>query len=186
MKNQDLKPVALEILRYKQRKRMIRETVLLDIFAAEWFASEEMNYTDEYRRKKCLDKLREILGGPEKTGWLQQKQNQVMAGILARLQEDFENLTPVEILVFSHSAAGLTNDLSARLSGLRGPKSVSVIKTRLRKRFLRSDSPFAHEYLALLPKKGCRFGEEMLYLHNLKYENNGNIKKVKNQGSARL
>ena len=61
------------------------------------------------------------------------------------------------------------NDLSARLAGLSGARAVSVLKSRLRERILRSGSPYTEEYLVLLPLKGCRFGEEMLYLHNLKY-----------------
>lgn len=162
-------PVATEIVRHKQKRRINEEVVLLSIFAAEWFLSEEMHYTDEYRRKKCLEKLQEILGGPEKPGYLQKRMNQRMDGILDRLCADFEDLKPKDILIFCYGAAGLTADLSARLAGLKNARAASVIKSRLRKRFLLSDSPHAKEYLALLPQKGCRFGEEMLYLHNLKF-----------------
>lgn len=163
-------PVAVEVLRYKQKRKINQEVVLLCIFAAEWFQTEDMAYTDEFRRKRCLDTLREILGGPEKPGYLQERMNEKMDGVLDRLCADFEDLRPRDILIFCYAAAGLTSDLSARLAGLSGPGAARVIKSRLRERILLSDSPYAQEYLALLPKKGCRIGEEMLYLHNLKFK----------------
>ena len=164
-----LRPVAAVAARHYQKQRINEEVVLLCIFAAEWFLMEEMHFTDEYRREKCLEKLREILGGPNKRGYLQERMNQEMDGVLDRLSLDFKNIKPIEVLIFSHGTAGLTNDLSARLAGLSCARAASVIKSRLRERFLLSRSPRAQEYLALLPQKGCRFGEEMLYLHNLKY-----------------
>ena len=161
-------PVATDVVRHRQKRRINEEVVLLSIFAAEWFLAEEMHYTDDYRRKKCLEKLREIFGGPEKSGYLQKRMNRKMDGILDRLRADFKDLKHVEVLIFCFAAAGLTRDLSARLAGLSSARAASVIKSRIRERILLSDSPHAQEYLALLPKKGCRFGEEMLYLHNLK------------------
>ena len=171
MKNaakQDSKCLYNNNLRRAQRRRMNEETVYLSIFLARWFLMEEMCYTDEYRRKKCMETLREMLGGPEGPGLLQQRINEVMDGILDRLQADFPDLHTVELLVFSYSMAGFTNNLSARLAGLRRDNAVSVIRNRLRSRIRRSGSPYMEEYLTLLPHKGCRFGREMLYLHNLK------------------
>ena len=150
-------------------RRMNRELVNLTIFAARWFLTEDLQYTDAFRRQKCLEKLRELLGGPEGPGLLQKRMNQEMDGILDRLKDEFPDLRWKELLIFSHSAAGFTNDLSARLAGLRSPVSVSVVRSRLRERIGISGSPNAQTYLALLPRKGCRFGEEMLYLHNLKH-----------------
>lgn len=154
--------------RFVQKRRINEETVGLCVFAARWFQCEEMHYTDAYRRDKCLDQLRKLLGGPAGSGVLQRRMNRMMDGILDRLRAEFPTLSQKEILVFSHAAAGLTNDLSARLLGLRCARSVSVIKSRLRERIRLSGSPNTLEYLILLPQKGCRFGEEMLYLHNLK------------------
>ena len=164
-----LRPVAAIAARHYQKQRINEEVVLLCIFAAEWFLTEELHFTDEYRREKCLEKLRDILGGADRRGYLQERMNQEMDGILDRISVDFSNIKPIEVLIFSHGIAGLTNDLSARLAGLSCARAVSVIKSRLRERLLQSRSPRAQEYLALLPQKGCRFGEEMLYLHNLKY-----------------
>ena len=161
--------LTLEQQRFLQRKRIIREVVHLAVFAAAWIKAEDFCYSDAYRRKQCLGSLREILGGPDGFGWLQEEINGRMDGILERLPDDLGILRPEELLVFSHSAAGLTNDLSARLMGLSGPGAASCIRSRLRKKIIESESPNIDEYLVLLPKKGCRFGEEMLYLHNLKF-----------------
>ncbi len=163
------KKLDLEFLRFTQKKKLVEETVGLAIFSAEWILAEDLNYTDEYRTQKCMKKLRELLGGPDGPGLLQKKMNEEMDGIMDRLQADFPKLKQEELLVFSHSVAGLTNDLSARLANLSCSIAVSVIRNRLRGQIRTSSSPNAAEYLALLPDKGCRFGEEMLYLHNLKY-----------------
>ena len=157
-----------EEIRLAQKRKINEEVVYLSVFAAEWIFTEDMHYTDEHRRQKCMEKLR-VLGGPEKAGYLQQRMNKEMDGVLDRLRNDFKDIKPVEVLIFCYGTAGLTSDLSARLAGLSGAKAASVIKSRLRERFRLSDSPYAKEYLALLPQKGCRFGEEMLYLHNLKF-----------------
>ena len=160
---------SLEELRFFQKKQINAELVCLAVFAAEWLFTEDLHYTDAYRKEKCMQKLREILGGPDGPGMLQEKMNEEMDGILDRLQTDYPDLKPESILVYSHTVAGLTNDLSARLAGLSSARAVSVIRNRLKERIHGSSSPYVSEYLALLPQKGCRFGEEMLYLHNLKY-----------------
>ncbi len=169
MKNTATRRLSQAQFRFCQKKRMNQETVNLAVFAARWFQTEDLHYTDSFRREKCLEKLRELLGGPDKPGLLQKKMNREMDGVLDRLKADFPNLRSQELLIFSHAAAGLTNDLSARLVGLSSARAVSVLKSRMREQILLSDSSYAEEYLALLPPKGCRFGEEMLYLHNLKY-----------------
>lgn len=169
MKDTATRRLSKAQLRFYQKKRMNQETVNLAIFAACWFQTEDLQYIDRFRQQKCLEKLRELLGGPERPGLLQKKMNREMDGVLDRLKADFPNLRYLEQLIFSHAAAGLTNDLSARLAGLSCARAVSVLKTRLREKILLSNSPYTEEYLVLLPPKGCRFGEEMLYLHNLKY-----------------
>ena len=125
-----LRPVAAVAARHYQKQRINEEVVLLCIFAAEWFLMEEMHFTDEYRREKCLEKLREILGGPNKRGYLQERMNQEMDGVLDRLSLDFKNIKPIEVLIFSHGTAGLTNDLSARLAGLSCARAASGMPMR--------------------------------------------------------
>ena len=148
---------------------MHHELVTLAVFAYQWMEAEEMHYTDEYRRKRCTEMLEHLLGSRNKTGLLQEKMEREMHGILSRLHSDFPTLSRKSILVFSYSAAGFTNAFTAKLLGLRCPADASRLKTRLRERIEASDSPYKKEYLALLPRKGCRIGEEMLYLHDLKY-----------------
>ena len=148
---------------------MHHELVCLALFASQWMDAEEMHYTDAYRRKRCMGLLHQLLGSVKAPGLLQEKMNREMHGILNRLHQEFPTLSKKSILVFSYSAAGFTNDFTAKLAGLGGPEDASRIKTRLRARIEASDSPNKKEYLALLPRKGCRIGEEMLYLHDLKY-----------------
>lgn len=162
------KYLSMNNLRCAQRRRLNEEMVNLSVFLARWFQAEELHYTDEYRRARCMETVRQILGGPDGPGLLQQRINEEMDGILDRLQADFPKLQTEELLVYSYSMAGFTNNLSARLAGLRRDNAVSVIRNRLRTRIRLSGSPYMEEYLTLLPNKGCRFGEEMLYLHNLK------------------
>jgi len=148
---------------------MHHELVTLAVFANQWMEAEEMHYTDAYRRKRCMETLHKFLGCKEGPGLLQEKMERHMHGILSRLRQDFPALSWKSILVFSYSAAGFTNDFIARVLDLRRPAEASLIKTRLRNRIEASDSPYKKEYLALLPRKGCRVGEELLYLQDLRY-----------------
>lgn len=148
---------------------MHHELVTLAVFANQWMEAEEMHYTDTYRRKRCMETLHKFLGSKEGPGLLQEKMEHHMHGILSRLRQDFPTLSTQSILVFSYSAAGFTNDFIARLLNLRCPADASRLKTRLRDRIQESDSPYKKEYLALLPRKGCRVGEELQYLQDRRY-----------------
>lgn len=148
---------------------MHHELVCLALFASQWMEAEEMHYTDAYRRKRCMEELEHLLGSRKKPGLLQEKMEREMNGILSRLHSDFPTLSRKSILVFSYSAAGFTNAFTAQLLGLRCPADASRLKTRLRERIEASDSPYKIEYLALLPRKGCRIGEEMHYLNARMY-----------------
>ncbi len=148
---------------------MHHELVNLAVFANEWMLAEEMHFTDAYRRERCMDTLYKLLGGPKGPGLLQEKMEHHMHGILSRLKSDFPTLSWKSIRVFSYSAAGFTNEFTAALLGLSSAAYASLLRARLRERIETSDSPYKQEYLALLPRKGCRIGEEMLYLHDLKY-----------------
>ena len=165
----DQKPMGRSTRRKLQRVFMHHELVSLAIFAYQWMEAEEMHYTDDYRRKRCMATLQELLGSRKAPGLLQEKMEREMHGILSRLHHDFPTLSPKSILIFSYSAAGFTNALAARLAGLGGPEDASRIKTRLRARIEASNSPYKKEYLALLPRKACRTGEELHYLNDPKY-----------------
>ena len=73
MKNTATRRLSQAQFRFCQKKRMNQETVNLAVFAARWFQTEDLHYTDSFRREKCLEKLRELLGGPDKPGLLQKK-----------------------------------------------------------------------------------------------------------------
>lgn len=148
---------------------MHHELAALAVFACQWMEAEEMHYTDAYRRRRCMEVLQSLLGGPEAPGMLQKKMEQQMHGILSRLKADFPTLHWKSILVFSYSAAGFTNNFAAKMLGLRSAADTSRIKTRLRQRIEASDSPYKKEYLALLPRKACRMGEELQYLNDIRY-----------------
>ena len=148
---------------------MHHELVNLAVFAHEWILAEEMHFTDAYRRERCMGTLYRILGGPTGPGLLQEKMEHHMHGILSRLKSDFPALSWKSIRVFSYSAAGFTNEFTAKLLGLSSAAHASLLKTRLRERIEASDSPYKKEYLALLPRKACRTGEELHYLNDPKY-----------------
>jgi len=149
---------------------MHHELVCLAVFATQWIAAENLHFSDKYRRERCMEILQRILGSEKAPGLLQERMEREMHGILTRLHEDFPTLSRKSILVFSYSAAGFTNQFTALMAGLGGPEDASRIKTRLRKRIEASDSPYKQEYLALLPRKACRIGEEMRYHNERKYK----------------
>lgn len=149
---------------------MHHELVNLAVFAHEWILAEEMHFTDAYRRERCMGTLYRILGGPTEPGLLQEKMEHHMHGILSRLKSDFPALSWKSIRVFSYSAAGFTNEFTAKLLGLSSAAHASLLKTRLRERIEASDSPYKKEYLTLLPRKACRIGEEMHYHNERKYK----------------
>ncbi len=148
---------------------MHHELVTLAVFANRWMEAEELHFTDAYRRRRCMETVHSLLGSKLGPGLLQEKMERHMHGILSRLRQDFPTLSWKSILVFSYSAAGFANDFVARLLDLRCPADASLLKNRLRDRIEASDSPYKKEYLALLPRKGCRIGEEMLYLQDRRY-----------------
>ena len=117
-----------------------------------------------------METLYKLLGGPTGPGLLQEKMEHHMHGILSRLRSDFPTLSWKSIRVFSYSAAGFTNEFTAKLLGLSSAAHASLLKTRLRERIEASDSPYKKEYLALLPRKGYRIGEEFLYMSNQRYK----------------
>jgi len=149
---------------------MHHELVSLTVFASRWFQAEEMLYTDQYRIKRCMEVLHQLLGGPNQSGLLQIKMNREMNGILDRLYADMPLIRHDEILILSYSACGFTNDMSAHLAGLDSACDASVIRCRLREKILKLESDYTDEYLSLLPRKACRYGREMLFMNDRKYK----------------
>lgn len=155
--------------RARQRALIHHQLVFLAIFCTDWYTAEELQLLDSTRKDFCESSLYGIVGGPGALhSRLERMLNRNMDNILERLKSDFPDLRDDEYLVFCYSAAGLSNRLIHYLAHLSCDNAASVIKSRLRERIFNSESAYKEEYLALLPKKGCRFGEEMLYLHDSK------------------
>lgn len=154
-------------LRQQQRIELHHKLEALATVLTEAIFEEEMQFTEEYRRERMKKMIQSLLGSVEEDGWLQEWMNFKMDNILLRLQEEMKGLTAEEKLVYCYSAAGFSNKLSAVLAGLSSDNAASVIKTRLRQDINKLKSDNKEEYLSLLPRKSCRIGEEMLYLHNL-------------------
>lgn len=160
-----------------QQITMHREILNLSFFLSELILIEEMQYTETERKKKLNQLIQRTLGGPDGPGMLQQMQNAKMDRILDRLREDMPDIKREELLVFSYTIAGFNNTLSYHLAGLSCENAVSTMRTRLRSRIILLKTPYKAEYLALLPEKGCRIGEDVLYLHNLNQRKYGKREK---------
>ena len=152
--------------RMEQRVLMHDELVCLALLLTELYWEQDMQYVPAVCDERRYRLIGQILGGPDNIGLLQNKFNLNTGGVLDRLQLDVPDLRQEERLIFSYSAAGFTNYLSGHLAGLSGEGAAGVLKSRLRSRIQTLRTPNKHEYLAFLPKRSCRIGEEMLYLHD--------------------
>lgn len=119
----------------------------------------------------CLRNRRlrnDLLGSPE-TGYglLQVKMNRHMDGVMDRLHYHFPHWEMEKRLLFSYYSAGFTNYLVQHLLGLSTDNSPSVIKSRMRDEIERLNRDDREEYLALLPQRCCRLGEELNYYNIL-------------------
>ena len=153
--------------RVEQRNSIYRELACMAVFVNKWYFIREMQLTPEEELKMCRLLLQAMLGSMEKDGLLQKRQNREMNGILTRLHKDLPRIGRRKILMFSYLIAGFPNSLIKELAGFSCVNAVCVAKTQLRQHLQYLNSPYKHEYLALLNTKGCRFSKEMLYLHNL-------------------
>ncbi len=169
---------------FEIREDLHDQLLFLNIWLTEWINVKDLHYQNvENREEKMTELLRIILGGPQGTGLLQNLVDAKTGGLITSLKEDFPTIRIEELLVFSYSAVGFNNDITFRLIGVSCKNSVSVIRTRLRQRIIWKHPPRKDEYLALLPKKGCRIGKEMLSLQDSSKAFYGNSKKNQNQGS---
>ena len=169
---------------FETKKELHDQLLFLNVWLTEWIYVKDLHYENvESREKRMNELLRLILGGPDGTGLLQDLVDAKTGGLITSLREDFPTIRMEELLVFSYSAVGFNNDITFRLIGVSCKNSVSVIRTRLRYKIIRRHSKRKDEYLALLPKKGCRIGKEMLSLQDSSKAFYGNSKKNQNQGS---
>ena len=151
------------------RRELFGEFCYLGVFVAELYYQKGLHHLSaEMREARARKFVQVLLGGPDGLGVLQYVLEARTGGILRSLKEDFPVLSGRALLVFSYTAAGLPNRLVRHLADVSCENAVSVIRTRLRNRIESSHAARKAEYLELLSKKGCRFGEEMLYLHDTK------------------
>lgn len=169
---------------FEIREELYDQLLFLNIWLTEWIYVKDLHYRNvKNRDEKMKELLRIILGGPQGTGLLQDLVDAKTGGLISSLKKDFPAIRIEELLVFSYTAVGLSNDITFRLIGVSCKNSVSVIRTRLRQRIIWKHPLRKDEYLALMPKKGCRIGKEMLSLQDSSKAFYGNSKKNQNQGS---
>lgn len=174
-----------------RRIRLNEEFVLTGISISEWYwQNKEMADAKLYQDRSYLNQRwerewRSQVGGPSfGYGALQKQMNATMDNILERLKADMPDISPDEFYAYSYFAAGFSTFLVAHLLGLKSAHDASAMKTRLKNELIILRSPYKHEYLELLPVQSCRFGKEMLYLHNCIEAYYGKSEKNQNQGSA--
>lgn len=146
--------------RLDQRAQIEQELACLAPFLSEWFwQNDEMKEAKPYQDREFLRHRWEkgryrLLGGPEfGYGELQKKMDQEMDGILQRLRADMPYLTDREFYAYTYFVAGFDNALVAHLAGISSAKAASALKSWLKGEFLKLNSPYKFEYLALLPPK---------------------------------
>lgn len=103
--------------------------------------------------EKMMSVLAQYFGNEEKDGQLQQDLNKAHGDILQHLKRDFPYFTRQQILVFSYYAVGLPVPLMNLLAGISSDKSVSVMKTQMKKQIKVKASPRREEYLILLERE---------------------------------
>jgi len=103
--------------------------------------------------EKMMSVLAQYFGNEEKDGQLQDDLNKAHDNILHRLKQDFPHFSRQQVLVFSYYAVGLPVPLMNLLAGLSYEKSVSVLKTQMKKEILCKASPRREEYLLLLERE---------------------------------
>lgn len=151
---------------------MHRQLVCSSLLMTEWYWQEDMKMNPQFQepayRQFRYQRLRNYLLGSPETGYglLQQNMNSHMDGVLDRLHAHFPHWDIRHQLLFSYYSAGFTNYLVQHLLGLPTDNYASVVKSRMRDEIERLNRHDRDEYLILLPKRSCRFGGEMLYLHD--------------------
>ena len=103
--------------------------------------------------EKMMSVLAQYFGNEEKDGQLQDDLNKAHDNILRQLSRDFPHFSRQQVLVFSYYAVGLPVPLMNLLARIASDKSVSVMKTMMKKELLVKASPRREEYLLLLERE---------------------------------
>ena len=104
-------------------------------------------------QSKIMAILAKYFGSLEQDGQLQNDLNKAHVNILHQLKQDFPHFSRQQVLVFSYYAVGLPVPLMNLLAGISWDKSVSVLKTQMKKEILCKASPRREEYLLLLERE---------------------------------
>ena len=149
------------------REKLSERMRFLSLFLSELIDQDTYGFKEERKRQRTREFLEMLLGGPRQFGLLQMELNAETCGILERLQKELPNLSDREVLIFSYSAFGFSNRIISVILDIPNENYVGTLRSRLRKRIERLDSPYKEEYLTFIPRNYCPIGQEMLYLHNL-------------------
>ena len=144
------------MLRFHQNRQMVHcAYVYLACFILDWQTAKthQRYYQEDDLDKKYWDILAQYFGNKDGDGQLQSDLNKSHNGILVQLKKDFPHLSREEILIFSYYATGLPVPLMQILAGISFDKSVSIMKTQLKRQILTKASPRREEYLLLLERE---------------------------------
>ena len=144
-----------ELKRFHTKRQTVHcAYVYLSCFILDLLKAMNQHYTHQDELKqKILAILARYFGSLEQDGQLQDDLNKAYDNILHQLKQDFPHFSRQQVLVFSYYAVGLPVPLMNLLAGLSYEKSVSVLKTQMKKEILCKASPRREEYLLLLERE---------------------------------
>lgn len=144
-----------ELKRFHAKRQTVHcAYVYLACFILDLLKAMNQHYTNEEELKqKILGILARYFGNLEEDGQLQDDLNKAHDNILHRLKQDFPHFSRQQVLVFSYYAVGVPVPLMNLLAGISFDKSVSVMKTLMKKEILTKASPRREEYLLLLERE---------------------------------
>lgn len=128
--------------------------VYLACFILDLLKAMNQRYTGQDElQSKIMAILAKYFGSLEQDGQLQDDLNKAHGNILRQLSRDFPHFSRQQVLVFSYYAVGVPVPVMNLLAGISSDKSVSVLKTQMKKEILCKASPRREEYLLLLERE---------------------------------
>lgn len=156
-----LRGVQLMRVRNAQREAVRGEMAILFPLLEEWMWQQDLNLNEPYKTRRWQKAVRRILGGPNGPGFLQNRINRHMDGLLDRMRADLPVLTWEDRQLVCFSVIGLSHAQMAALLHLEGAEAVYRRKERLRMRIRRCITPYRDEYLMVLGRKSWRMEEDL-------------------------
>ena len=144
-----LQGVQLLRVRNAQRDAVRKEMTLLFPLLEEWMWQQDLQLREPYKTIRWKKVAQRILGGPTSPGYLQNRINRHMDGLLDRLQADLRpDWEDRQLVCFC--VIGLSHREMAALLHCDSVREVYRRKERLRKRIRELISPYRDEYLMML------------------------------------